>query len=208
MLVLPQAWCLFGSLFQSACVYVCLCMCASIYLFIYLSIYLFIYQIISLCASNRDLFYNVTEPLLFDCLSSSTLFLPFLSTPISYHNLSLFFPSSAIHGIFSDFSFLTSTLSIPSPFFPLSYPFLFTAHIWLGVLRNRSCIWISSLGKFVDAHNVAFSSPLVGVVTEPFLYLVPADMQRFQTLLKALGVRERSVRKRLGDYFILDRFCG
>jgi hypothetical protein len=68
---------------------------------------------------------------------------------------------------------------------------LLSVDVWLGVLRNKSVVWISSTGKFVTALKVAFSSPLIGVSTEPSLYVVSSDMLQFKPLLMALGVRDR-----------------
>jgi hypothetical protein len=99
------------------------------------------------------------------------------------------------------FYFITHSISFPLLVPHLSFlniPFphhtsisLLSVDVWLGVLRNKSVVWISSTGKFVTALKVAFSSPLVGVSTEPSLYVVSSDMLQFKPLLMALGVKDR-----------------
>jgi sacsin len=62
--------------------------------------------------------------------------------------------------------------------------------MWLKVLKGKAVVWINSSGRFVKASKVAFSSPLSGINTEPYLFVVQGELFKFRPLLTALGVRE------------------
>lgn len=52
---------------------------------------------------------------------------------------------------------------------------------------------MSSTSSFVSVLKMAFSPAHRGILMEPYLYTVPTDMLPYAPLLRALGVRERSV---------------
>jgi hypothetical protein len=59
--------------------------------------------------------------------------------------------------------------------------------IWMRALKSRAIIWIGS--QFVESERVAFSG-LSSVDTEPYLYVVRAELLQYSPLLKELGVRD------------------
>lgn len=64
---------------------------------------------------------------------------------------------------------------------------------WLGTLRNKEVVWMSSTSCFVSVLKMAFSAAYRGIRMEPYLYTVPTDMLPYAPLLRAFGVRERCV---------------
>ena len=70
---------------------------------------------------------------------------------------------------------------------------ILTVDFWLGTLRNKEVVWMSSTSSFVSVLKMAFGTAHRGIRMEPYLYTVPTDMLPYTPLLRALGVRERCV---------------
>jgi hypothetical protein len=59
--------------------------------------------------------------------------------------------------------------------------------LWVDALRGKAIVWMQS--RFIETSRLAFT-PLPGVDTEPFLYVVRPEMQKYKRLLLELGARE------------------